>query len=82
MALMINDECISCGSCEPMCPNEAISEGEERFIIDPDLCTECIGAHDEPQCTEICPVEACIPDPDHEEMREELQEKYKRIHAS
>lgn len=65
-----------------MCPNEAISEGEERFIIDPDLCTECIGAHDEPQCTEICPVEACIPDPDHEEMREELQEKYKRIHAS
>ena len=82
MALMVNNECINCGSCEPMCPNEAISEGEERFIIDPDLCTECIGAHDEPQCAEICPVEACVPDPDHEEARKELQEKYSRIHTS
>jgi len=59
-----------------MCPNDAISEGEERFIIDPDICTECIGDNDEPQCAEICPVEACVPDPDREETRKELQEKY------
>ena len=82
MALMINNECISCGSCEPNCPNEAISEGDERFLIDSDLCTECVGAHDEPQCPEICPVEACMPDPDHEESKEELLEKYERIHSA
>ena len=35
MATMITEECINCGVCEPECPNEAISEGEETFIIDP-----------------------------------------------
>lgn len=33
MALLINDECINCGACEPECPNGAIYEGgaEWRF---------------------------------------------------
>ena len=35
MAYKITDECISCGACEPECPNEAISEGDEIYIIDP-----------------------------------------------
>ncbi len=76
MALMITDECINCAVCEPECPNEAISEGDEIFEIDPTKCTECVGHFDEPQCRVVCPVD-CIPnDPDHEESREELQEKY------
>jgi ferredoxin len=43
MATMITEDCINCGACEPECPNEAISEGEEIYVIDPNLCTECVG---------------------------------------
>ena len=35
MAYKISDECISCGACEMECPNEAISEGETTYVIDP-----------------------------------------------
>ena len=79
MALLINDECVNCGVCEPECPNEAITEGEDIYIIDPDKCTECVGHFDEPQCVDVCPVD-CIPaDPDHVETKEELQAKYERL---
>jgi NAD-dependent dihydropyrimidine dehydrogenase PreA subunit len=27
MAMMITDECIDCGACLPVCPNEAVNEG-------------------------------------------------------
>ena len=50
MATMITEECINCGVCEPECPNEAITEGEETFVIDPSLCTECVAFHDTEQC--------------------------------
>jgi ferredoxin len=79
MALIITDECINCDVCVPECPNDAISEGDEIYVIDPDLCTECVGHFDEPQCVEVCPVD-CIPkDPDHEETQEELQAKFERL---
>ena len=65
MAYMITDECILCGACEPECPNEAITEGEEIYVIDPEKCTECVGFFDEPQCALVCPVDCCVPDPDH-----------------
>lgn len=79
MALLITDECINCDVCEPACPNEAISEGEDIYVIDPDLCTECVGHFDEPQCVVICPVD-CIPkDPNHVEIQSDLLSKYKRI---
>lgn len=79
MALLINDECVNCGVCEPECPNEAITEGEDIYIIDPDKCTECVGHYDEPQCVDVCPVD-CIPaDPKHVETKEELQTKYERL---
>ena len=80
MAYKITDECISCGACEPECPNEAISEGETIYVIDPEKCTECVGAFDSSKCAEICPVDACIADPDHAESQESLQEKYSRLH--
>jgi ferredoxin len=80
MAYMINDECISCGACEPECPNLAISEGETIYIIDAGKCTECVGSFDTQQCVEICPVDACIPDPGHEESREKLLEKWQQLH--
>jgi ferredoxin len=79
MALIITDDCINCEVCEPECPNEAIYMGDEIYEIDPDLCTECVGHFDEPQCVEVCPVD-CIPgDPDHEESHEELLAKYERL---
>ena len=65
MAYKITDDCISCGSCESECPNQAISEGETIYVIDFNKCTECVGFHDSSKCVEICPVDACVPDPDH-----------------
>lgn len=55
MSYSITDECIACGSCEEECPVKAINEGEEKYMIDPDLCTDC-GA-----CADVCPVEAILP---------------------
>lgn len=76
MSLFITDECINCDVCEPECPNSAITEGEEIYEIDPDLCTECVGHFDEPQCVEVCPVD-CIPeDPDNVETNDQLKAKY------
>ena len=31
MAIIITDECINCGACEPECPNTAIYEGGEEW---------------------------------------------------
>ena len=82
MALIIDEECINCDVCVDACPNEAISMGPEIYVIDPSLCTECVGHYDTPQCVEVCPVE-CIPkDPEHEESEEELMAKYEQLQAN
>ena len=79
MALLITDECINCDVCEPECPNGAITQGEEFYKINPDLCTECVGHFNAPQCIEVCPVD-CIPiDPEHKETKEQLEEKYRGL---
>ena len=81
MALMITDECINCDVCEPECPNDAISAGEEIYVIDPNKCTECVGHFEVPQCQKVCPVD-CIPfNPDVVETQEQLQEKYRGLMA-
>ena len=82
MALLINDECIACEACVNECPNNAISEGDPIFVIDPSLCTECVGFFDEAQCADVCPADACVPDPNHQETREELMAKKIKIHGS
>ncbi|HZZ94037.1 MAG TPA: YfhL family 4Fe-4S dicluster ferredoxin [Usitatibacter sp.] len=79
MALKITDQCINCDVCEPECPNEAISMGEEFYRIDAARCTECVGHFGDPQCREVCPVD-CIPlDPEHVESRDVLMLKYERL---
>ena len=81
MALIITDECINCDVCEPECPNDAITQGDEIYVIDAASCTECVGHYDTPQCVEVCPVD-CIPkDPDNKETEEELRAKYERLPA-
>lgn len=82
MSLLITDECINCDVCEPECPNEAISQGDEIYEINPNLCTECVGHFDEPQCIEVCPVDCILVDPDNEETKDQLMTKYKKLTAS
>lgn len=79
MALIIGSECINCDVCEPECPNGAISQGEDIYEINPNLCTECVGHHNEPQCIEVCPVNCISKDPEHVEDKESLYEKYLKL---
>ena len=80
MAYKITDDCMSCGTCEAECKNQAISEGETSYVIDSDKCTECVGNSDSPKCAEVCPVEACVPDPDHKESKQQLLGRWRSLH--
>ncbi|MCB1950212.1 YfhL family 4Fe-4S dicluster ferredoxin [Nitrosomonas sp.] len=81
MALIITDECINCDVCEPECPNDAISQGEEIYMIDSKKCTECVGHYDVPQCVEVCPVDCIISNPDVVESKAQLRAKYEALIA-
>jgi ferredoxin len=114
MAIMITDECINCGACEPECPNNAIYEGgmewaisdgttlsgqfilengavisaieknspvsDDYYYIVSDKCTECVGFHEEPQCAAVCPVDCCVPDPEHVESEDILLARKEKLH--
>jgi len=80
MAYKITEDCISCGACEAECANDAISEEGDIFVIDPAKCTECVGNFESPMCAEVCAVDACVPDPEHSESREQLLAKWQRLH--
>ena len=80
MATTITSDCINCGACEPECPNNAISQGEEIYVIDPQLCTECVGFHDYEACAAVCPVDCCIPDPNNMETEEVLIARARAMH--
>jgi ferredoxin len=94
MALMITNECINCGACEPECPNSAIYEGganwvlgsdshdplaTDNYYIVPEKCTECEGFHESPQCAAVCPVDCCVKDPNNAESKEELLVKKDKL---
>src|SRR5262245_39668161 len=96
MATMITAECINCGACEPECPNTAIYQGavewaapdgskhaalsNEIFYIVPEKCTECVGFHDHEACAAVCPVDACVPNPDIPETHEVLLARARTLH--
>jgi Pyruvate/2-oxoacid:ferredoxin oxidoreductase delta subunit len=80
MATMITTDCINCGACEPECPNNAISQGEPIFVIDPKLCTECVGFHDYEACAAVCPVDCCVTDPNNIETEEVLIARAQALH--
>jgi ferredoxin len=80
MATHITSDCINCGACEPECPNQAISEGEDIYVIDPNLCTECVGFYEQEACQAVCPVECCLPDPSHREEEGKLLERALALH--
>jgi ferredoxin len=77
---IVVEECISCGACEPECPNEAISH-TDIYVIDAARCTECVGAYEAPRCIEVCPIDGCITaDPEHVETQADLEAKYRQLH--
>jgi ferredoxin len=80
MATKITEDCISCDACVPECPNEAISEGDGIYVIDPAKCTECVGFNDDYACQAVCPVEACVRDTDKGETEAQLIERAKKLH--
>ena len=82
MTTHITDICINCGKCEPECPNDAISEGDDIYEIDPERCTECVGFHEREACQAVCPIECCLPDPRHREEEQLLIERALRLHPS
>ena len=81
MATMITSECINCGACEPECPNEAITQNDEIYVIDPVLCTECVGFHDYEACAAVCPVDCCVTDPNNVETEDALIGRARTIHS-
>lgn len=90
MALLITDDCNSCNACEIECPNNAIYNSGDPWILGSkeypalndehtyiayDKCTECLGFYDEPQCVPVCPTDAIIMDLDRVETKEQLAAK-------
>jgi len=80
MATHITSGCISCGACEPECPNDAIRAGTDIYVIDPEACTECVGFYAHEACQAVCPVECCLPDPAHVEDEGALIQRARRLH--
>jgi ferredoxin len=80
MATMITSDCINCGACEPECPNNAISQDAEIYVIDPLLCTECVGFHDYEACAAVCPVDCCVTDPNNIESEDVLIGRARELH--
>lgn len=85
------DSCISCNLCVPVCPNRAIADlpaNDPRtkqfgttFVVDPDLCTECVKFYGEPQCVKVCPTDAIPIGEIIAEAQEELEAKADRLIA-
>ncbi|MDA8441574.1 MAG: 4Fe-4S binding protein [Peptococcaceae bacterium] len=55
MAYVITDDCVACGACAPECPVGAISEGDEKYVVDAGKCTDC------GTCADTCPTGAPQP---------------------
>lgn len=81
MSIMITDACINCGACLHICPNDGISWGQHKVVLDATLCTECVGFYSSEQCALVCPIEdVCVRNPDAVETEEVLFERARRIH--
>ena len=81
MSLRINEYCVACGWCQPLCKNGAIKEGPNmQYAIDSERCTECVGWYEKPRCVEVCFLSAPEPDPKVKETHAELLAKWKKLH--
>ena len=48
---------------------------DDFYFVVSGKCTECLGFHEEPQCSSVCPEDCCVKDPDMVESEEELLTK-------
>ncbi len=55
MAYEINNSCICCVACKPICPVDCVSVVDDIYVIDAEGCVDC-GA-----CANVCPVDAPQP---------------------
>ena len=55
MAYQIGSTCVSCGACADVCPVGAISQGDDRYVIDANACLDC------GTCSDTCPNGAINP---------------------
>ncbi|MCA9610212.1 MAG: 4Fe-4S ferredoxin, partial [Myxococcales bacterium] len=53
---------------------------EEIYVIDANLCTECVGFHGTEACQAVCPVECCLPDPNNPETEDVLHARAVALH--
>jgi len=60
VANKITEDCSNCGACEAECPNQAISQGDDTYVIDPAKCDECKAAGTEPACAGVCPTDSVV----------------------
>ena len=60
MANKITDDCSSCGACEAECPSQAISEGDDHYVIDAAKCDECASNGGDPACMSVCPTDCIV----------------------
>jgi len=54
MAYKITDDCITCGACQSECEVDAITEGDDCYVIDAAKCDDC------DKCIEACPADAIV----------------------
>ncbi len=52
---MITSDCMRCGVCEFMCPQGAIREAPNQFVVRRQACNGC------GECVPYCPVRAIVP---------------------
>ena len=60
MAYKILDTCGCCGVCVPECPVQAISAGDEIYVINEAVCVDCRGYYDEAACVAVCPMDCIV----------------------
>ncbi len=88
MPIRITQDCINCGACAEVCPNGGISKGHpsayghSAYVINQDMCTECVGFFAREQCVAICPIDCCIRNTSIVLTQEALFERALAIHAN